>query len=264
MEALRRIHAYAPAFDAYWDNEVSTVLMAGRRPPVVAGFGTYLTSRTIERASNDFLARQLEEKTDRYDSHPSLSERLAALESFPPGDQDGSTPATALLRDPEGLETELLVTLFGPEAGELSALTWDDVGREVYLERARALCAEHGDLLGDATVGSLGALAADRGRIAGQLQQREPELPAEAAPDLAGTLLAEALLVALERAGWSVDATLGEAVLACRSEEQVDPYGVVGELLRGELGADAWRERATALGIADLRLHAPTPEPATA
>jgi Zn-dependent protease with chaperone function len=156
VEALRRVHAYAPAFDSYWHNEVAVVLNAGRRPPVVAGFGTYLSSAAVDRAAVGFLEQQLQEKTDRFDSHPSLSERIEALQACPPGDDDGSPPAVSLLREPERLERELLAVLVHPEAAELPALAWDDVGREVYLERARALCGRHGDLLGEATVADLG------------------------------------------------------------------------------------------------------------
>jgi heat shock protein HtpX len=257
VAALRRLHAYAPAFDAYWDHEVGAVLMAGRRPPVVSGFGTYVRSAAIERAAGEFLERQLEETTDRYDTHPSLGERIAALDACPPGEADGSPSATSLLRDPEALETDLLVALFGDEAAALPALAWDEVGREVYLERARALCSEHAEILGDATAAQLGELAQDLGRLAGRLQQRVPELPAEAAPDLAATLLAEALLVALERAGWTVETALGEPLTARRGAERVDPYATVAELRADGPAAAGWRERATALGIAGLALCPP-------
>ncbi len=254
-EALRRSHAYAPAFDAYWEHEVAAVLGAGRRPPVVAGFAAFLRTSAIDQAASSFLDDQMKEKTDPYDSHPSLSERLAALEDCAPGDADDSPPALDLVRDPETLERELLAALVHPEAADLPALAWDDVGREIYLERARALTGEHGEVLGDATVAELGDRAQELGPLAGRLQQREPELPPEAAADFAATLLAEALLVALADAGWTVDAGLAEPVTACRGDESVDPYEVVGKLRQDTAAADEWRERAAGLGIADLPLR---------
>jgi heat shock protein HtpX len=256
-EALRRSHAYGPAFDAYWENEVAAVLSAGRRPPVVAGFAAYLRSRAIDQAATAFLDRQLHEKTDPYDSHPSLSERLDALEACAPGEPDDSPPALDLVRDPEELERRLLAALVHPEAAELPALPWEDVGREVYLERARALCGQHGEVLGEATVARLGDLAQELGPLAGRLQQREPELPPEAAADFAATLLAEALLVALADAGWTVEAPLAEPVSACRGDERLAPYEVVAALRKDAVAAAAWRERATALGIAELPLRPP-------
>jgi len=257
--ALRRCHAYGPAFDAYWEQEVAAVLAAGRRPPVVAGFATYLRSDTIDRGASSFLEQQMREETGRYDSHPSLSERLDALQACPPGAPDDSPPALALLRDPEALERELLAALVHPEAAELPQLAWDDVGREVYLARARALSTEHAAALGAARVGELGYLAQDLARIAAALRRYEPDLPADAAPDFAATLLAEALLVALADDGWAIEAALGEPVIACREGERVEPYGVVGHLRGDAADAAGWRERAAALGIAELPLRPPAP-----
>jgi hypothetical protein len=172
-------------------------------------------------------------------------------------DAEGSSPALSLLRDPEALERALLAELVHPEAAELPALAWDDVGREVYLERARALCGEHGEVLGEATVAELGELARELGPIAGRLQQREPELPPEAAPDFAATLLAEALLVALAGAGWTVEAGLAEPVTAGRGDERLNPYEVVATLREDAVAAAGWRERAANLGIAELPLRPP-------
>lgn len=254
-EALRRSHAYGPAFDAYWEHEVAAVLQAGRRPPVVAGFATYLRADPIDQAATDFLQRQLEEKTDPYDSHPSLSERLAALEDCAPGEPDDSSPALDLVRDPDALERALLSELVHPEVAELPTLAWGDVGRDVYLERARGLCAAHGEVLGEAKVAELGDLAQNLGPIAGRLQEREPELTPEAALDFAATLLAESLLVALAGGGWTVDAGLAEPVTAFRGDERLNPYEIVARLREDAVAAPGWRERAANLGIADLPLR---------
>jgi heat shock protein HtpX len=259
VDALRRVHAYAPAFDAYWRQEVVAVLQSGRRPPVLAGFGAYLRSSAIERMADEQLEYRSSAVTNRYDSHPSLSARISALDGLPPGDADDSPPATALVRDPATLERDLLAALVAPEAAELPQLAWADAARDVYLERAHALSDRHGDLLGAATVGELADMLRDRGRIVGRLQQREPELAVEAAPQLAKTLLADVLLVALVREGWSVDAGLGEPISARRSGECLEPYEVVWALCSDEVAAAGWRERATELGIADLPLH-PRPE----
>jgi heat shock protein HtpX len=264
VEALRRIHAYAPAFDSYWQHEVIAVLQSGRRPPVLTGFGTYLRSSAVERLAEEHLEHRAKAVTDRYDSHPSLGERIAALERLPPGDADDSPPATSLLRDPAQLERDMLVALVAPEVADMEPLAWHDAAREVYLDRAVALTDRHGELLGAATVGELGDRVRDLGRIVGRLQQREPELTVEAAPHLAVTLLAEALLVALARAGWTVEAGLGEPVSLRRGDACVEPYGTVWTLREDGVAAAGWRDRATELGIADLRLHQPVPPRTTA
>jgi hypothetical protein len=86
----------------------------------------------------------------------------------------------------------------------------------------------------------------------------------EAAPHLAVTLLAEALLVALARQGWTVEAGLGEPVSLRRGEACVEPYGTVWTLREDDVAAAGWRDRATELGIAGLRLHQPVTPRTTA
>ncbi len=84
VETLRRIHAYGPAFDAYWANEVVPVLEAGRRPPIGDGFTAFIHSEAVERAATEQLERELTEVvTDPYDSHPSLAERVARRAGLP-------------------------------------------------------------------------------------------------------------------------------------------------------------------------------------
>jgi Zn-dependent protease with chaperone function len=256
-ETLRRIHAYAPAFDAYWANEVVPVLNAGRRPPVGQGFAAFIHSEAIEHAAAEHLDRELTEHTDPYDSHPSLAERVAAMQDTPAGSPDDSPPAAALVRDPAALEAAQAAHLFGDEeAAQLRPIDWDAVGGEVYLERARGLVSAHGELLGSATAGALDSLVEDLGRLAGALQQREPELPVEHARDYAAALIANGLLVALEDDGWSVEAPPAEPVICRRGADRLAPHVVVDELRDGSLSGEAWHERASALGISELSLHA--------
>ena len=169
VEGLRRGHAYGFAFDAYWQQEVVTPLQFGRRPPVIEGFSAFLRAEPIERAAGEQLERELaERKTDPYDSHPSLAERIAALQDCPAGETDGSPPATDLIHDPDALEAAMVTHLFGPEAAsELQPLRWVDAGREVYLERARGLAAAHGEILTGMTVADLGDAATDLGPLIG-------------------------------------------------------------------------------------------------
>jgi len=258
VETLRRIHAYAPAFDAYWMNEVVPVLDAGRRPPIGEGFTAFIHSNAVERAATEHLERELTEVvTDPYDSHPSLAERVAAVQDCPAGAPDDSPPADELLHDPVALETAQAAFLFGDEAAaKLRQVDWDAVGGEVYLERARGLVSAHGELLGSATAGRLDTLVGDIGRLAGRLQQREPDLPVEQATDFAAALIASGLLVALEGDGWSVEAPPGEPVICRRGDESVAPYVVVAELREGSVSVEAWRERAAALGVGELVLGA--------
>jgi Zn-dependent protease with chaperone function len=257
IETLRRLEAYGPAFAAYWANEVAPLLSSGRRPPIGEGFSAFIRAESIDRAASEHLQHQLEHgETSPYDSHPSLSERIAAMEAFPPGHPDDSPSAEALVRDPLGLEQAQAVHLFGPEAGEMRPVDWDAVGAEVYLERARRLVAAHGELLGDTSAGEIDELVDHLGRVAGELQQREPDLEVEHARDFAAALISDGLLVALHENGWSVEAPPAEPVLCCRGEHRIAPHAVVHDLREGRLSAREWRDTAQELGVAEISLGA--------
>ena len=73
-----------------------------------------------------------EEATDPYDSHPSLPERIAAVDGMPDGEPDDSPAAIALLASPDEVERRLLDFLLGDAAGEFRPVDWQDVGAEVY------------------------------------------------------------------------------------------------------------------------------------
>jgi heat shock protein HtpX len=257
VATLRRIHAYAPVFDAYWANEVVPVLNAGRRPPVVEGFARFKRAETIEQAAAEQLERELAEAaSDPYDSHPSLAERIAAVQDCPAGAPDDTPPAAALLRDAPALETALATQLLGPGAArELRPIDWDAVAREVYLERAHGLVAGHGDLLGELTVADLADAPREVGRLAGSLQQREPELATEYAAELGAALMADGMLTALHERGWSVEAPPGQPLLCRRGDDVLAPHVIVDDLRHDRLEADAWRRRAAELGIAELPLE---------
>lgn len=79
-----------------------------------------------------------------------------------------------------------------------------------------------------------------------------PELPPEAAGDFAVRLLAEAMLVALAEAGWTVEAGLAEPVTVCRDGERLNPYEVVAGL-REDVVAAAVRAERVARGLNERR-----------
>ena len=138
VAALRRVHGNAPAFDSYWMEEVVPVLDTKRRPPVGDGLPPLRRRRRrSSEAAQAYLERELEEgKTDAYDSHPSLPERIAAIEGMPDGDPDDSPCSIELLADPAAAEQRVLDVLIGLDARSFKPVAWDEVGVEVYVQRA--------------------------------------------------------------------------------------------------------------------------------
>src|SRR5689334_9433120 len=211
---LERVHAYGPAFDAYWANEVAPLLRRGHRPPVSEGFSRFIAHQNVTHAADNHLEYLRDEKTDPYDSHPSLPERLAAIEGLPAGEPDHSGCAIELLRDPAAVERAQLEFLFGPDVANLDAIDWGAVGPVVYGGNARELTAEFPRLLEGVTIGTLPDAVARRSELAGRIT--DPDV--QDREELTLVVLADGALLALESAGWRIVANLAEPVGAQRGE----------------------------------------------
>jgi Zn-dependent protease with chaperone function len=256
-EALRRLHALGPGFDAFWADEVVPALSSGFRPPVLAGFSGFLGTEGVQRSAAAYLEHQLAEaRSDPYDSHPALPERLAAIERCPGGAPDDSPPASALLEGEAALEQRTLAEL---GAGELEPMRWEEAGDRVWLAHYRELLADHGALLGDATVDDLAGLARDPAPIVSAVRRDEPEVPKDAATAFAHRLLFSAFAVAAVRAGWALEATPGEPVAAVSGERRFLPAELLADASDGKLSAEEWRERMADLGLAGAPLAAAEP-----
>lgn len=250
--ALEQVHAYGPAFDYYWDNEVAPLLSRGHRPPVSEGFSRFIAHENVTSAADNHLERLREDETDPYDSHPSLPERLAAIEPLPAGDEDRSPCAIELLRDPAGVERAQLRFLFGAEVEQLSAIEWDAVGPVVYGGNARELAREFSSVLDGVTIGTLPEAAAKRSELAQRIT--DPEI--EDREGFVLVVLADGALLALESAGWSIVADVAEPVGARHDDTTLYLHAAVHRMAEGELSADEWRDEARQHGIADLELGA--------
>jgi heat shock protein HtpX len=106
-------HRAALAFGAYWAGEVSSVLAAGFRPPLLPGFLRFCAAPPVAADLAAATEQELREaKVDPYDTHPSLRERLAALgEVDPPPGPPSDPPALTLLDSVPELEGELMTAL---------------------------------------------------------------------------------------------------------------------------------------------------------
>src|SRR6185295_1862446 len=83
-QGLEKIHRTSPAFAAYWNGDVMPLLDTGFRAPLAEGFSRFLAAPAIAEQVDTLLAQELAEgKSDPYDTHPSLKDRLAALAGLP-------------------------------------------------------------------------------------------------------------------------------------------------------------------------------------
>ncbi|HET8951734.1 MAG TPA: M48 family metallopeptidase [Solirubrobacteraceae bacterium] len=270
VEALRRVHAFAPVFDAYWQEDVVPVLRDGHRPPLSAGFALVTREDRMRAAADEYLERELAEgKTDPYDSHPSLAERIEAVRSLPAGEPDDSPSAAGLLADPAGLEHALTVFLFGDEAArELSPLDWDDVAGRIYIPFYEALAARWAWLLEGVTFGTLPHAVARMRENLPRVQREEAELSADEARELMAATLAAGGVLALRADGWEVSALPGRPVECVKGELVAVPHLAVGAARQDDFDRAQYERDIAELGIADVRLDAGVPvtttEPETA
>src|SRR6266568_4878718 len=227
---LRTIFGAALAYDGYWREEVVPVLSAGFLPPLADG---------INRATQEEMKAP---RIDPYDSHPSLPDRLKALQGLPPGPEPATEPpALSLLENASGAEVPLAASLLKPGAPALRPVSWPDVGIEVQVPYWEARVRREAQLLAGQTVANIPRLM----------------LPSDWNADARRTRLVtigSALAVALVGSGWTLESLPGAAPVLHRGADRVEPFGIVEDLARGKLTDQGWQERAGALGIANLRL----------
>lgn len=258
ISGLRAIAGASPAYDAYLREEFAPAVNAGFAPPMADGFRRFLGQPRIAEAVSRAVEAQLATpRTDPYDSHPPIAERIGALERLPVHDVDGADgrPAAELLERPGDLEERLIAGLRRGAGPSLRPLAWEDAGTTVVLPAMRQRLARQGTVLAGATGRALPGLAADARRIGTHVAvpQGSPPDP-ETATRLGIGLLGTALAVMLAAQGWRVVSLPGEPVTLTLDDASLDPYQVVEQLRTGEVTPATWEERAVSLGIADLPL----------
>jgi hypothetical protein len=266
ISCLHAVSAAGPAYEGYWSSEVAPLLGAGTRAPLLAGFRSFQSAESVRTAVAESVRSELEEgETDPYDTHPSLRERVEALERLPddgrgesPGDE---RPAIELLRDPERAEHDLLAALLGEGAQQLEPIRWDDVpervivpgwreGMETYRASVAGVTAAG---IADVAAGGLERFGRDLPLPPG-LPPEEGPFPAELFEDVAASALDVGLGLALVDAGWTMTAPPGEPVMLRRDEQSIKPMGTAEALASGELSREEWLAICDAAGIGSLPL----------
>jgi Zn-dependent protease with chaperone function len=133
VSALAELPVIAVAYRLYLENYVYCGLPYGLVPEpdqVIGGFGS-LIADPGRRAEFDLVRRQLAAGGTggrRFDSHPPLHERLAALRALPDdgrdSDEPSGQPAVEMLRHRQTILTALGRKKLGDEASGKTALDW--------------------------------------------------------------------------------------------------------------------------------------------
>ena len=258
IDGLRTVHGVGPAFQAYWANECSPVLRAGFLPPLTEGFDQFVRSSTISAIVTSALDAELKEgKTDPYDTHPPLKERIAAVANLPAGDRAaGDPPASSLLDDLPALENQLLATLASAEAAtKLQRIGWSDVGARVYVPQWASLVKGNTAVLSGLTPESLPKWAGDMKTLGSRcVHIGGQKVEDEDAEGMAGAVVGAALAMLLVSKGGKADTEPGKPIWVVWEGKRIEPFDVMQGLATGKMSAADWQRQCAELGIvgADL------------
>jgi Zn-dependent protease with chaperone function len=126
-DALRKVRASAATWEFYVNTHCRLIGPAQARPAdLFAGF----YSLFHEPSMGAELAKLVEAPEERspYDSHPSLAERLAAIERLPePSVRPDPRPALSLLADPRRAALHTQASMLTEEAMRLPVLEWPQI-----------------------------------------------------------------------------------------------------------------------------------------
>jgi heat shock protein HtpX len=255
IDALIAVHGAALAYGSYWQQELLPVLTNGYQPPIAAGFSTFLRAESISAAvSKQVKSDMLAGRTDKYDSHPPLNERLAALRDDDGGPQpDVDAIAMTLLRDLPRLESELLQALFTDpqKARELKSVSWEETGLRVFLPVWRDESKRH-----QAVFRTLRAIDVPGFYMRADALQRlrmthlVPSERVGAVRNAIGCALAARLC----EAGWECDATPGRPVVFTSSSRTFAPFALAHRLGTEDFGESDWMSACEAAGIGEMML----------
>ena len=255
--SLRRVNEVAPLYEHYVQSEYLPVLNQRVRPPLAGGFQLFLASKSMRDVQVKVGEEAMQAKSNPYDTHPPLSERLAAAaEVERPGREGAAGPlAIELLRDVGALEGRLLAYLTGAtEVADLPARPWSEASVEALVAHWRTFVAAKGRAFPALAVRDFATTAPELEALALRVDREIPAVERRAA---AASMLGVLLGTALQRAGFRVEANLGEPVALVRGETRIEPMEKARALAAFELDVVAWQKWCDELGVGDVVLAGP-------
>jgi hypothetical protein len=245
------------AWGPYWNYEVAPVLNQGCKPAIADGFARFLSAPQIEAQITEGIQKEIAEgKTEPYDTHPPLRDRIAAIERLEaePGEKDGEL-AISLLEGPESTELQFL-EMMNPNLRKISLrqVGWDEIGQAVTIPSWKAAVSEYAPLMEGVTAGTLPEVVKKLPEIV--LTLRDPRgllLTVQERVQKAGQLLGIGLGLALLERGWKLEAQPGSFYLH-RGPERMNVSAAIEELISGKVSPQGWAKMCNELGIAELPL----------
>jgi hypothetical protein len=254
MSGLQKVHKYGLAFDSFFRQEYIPLLEAGFRTPMLAGFDLFLNAPQIKEAVHSYYTEQATQgKSDPYDTHPSLKERIAALQNLPAGVSHNEREALILL--PASIESLVDILLKDMVTQEevyrnLKPISWDEAVSQVFLPHWEKSAEPYGAILKNLTPSMLFETAQNVPSLFERMVKLGNFLPSHIQPaqvpvdrqlEVANKLIGSALVSALKREGWSVKANPGEAVTCVKGKQELKPFLLFSDLVSRQTSAEQWQ-----------------------
>jgi hypothetical protein len=270
IEGLKKIHVTAMAFDPYVNSEFSPAISLGLLPPIGDGFARFLEAPEIRRQVEERLGDVVELETKaiaeldptarRYESHPRLPERIAALEALglPPLPSEDALGIT-LLDDVPALDAALSKAILREDvAASRKPVPWEDVGRLGYLQHFKESVARYAPCFDHLPIEALAGHASGIAQSILDLQRKESRPGWDGEPDqrqgFAQWLIGAAISVAAAMRGLEPVSVPGRPIVVRGARGELDAFAAVRALVAGEMSDAAWRARCDELGLTGASL----------
>ncbi len=243
-----RLAGTAAALDAYLETEIGALVEHGVLPPVLSGARQFVDANRERMAEIDADHAKFGEVSP-FDSHPPLSDRIAAIEQL-----QGTVPAHVgtrderlaieLVRYPEKLVRELISDRLSQNglAKPLEAVEWNEVA-PLFVKNLHFMLARHRRWLKDKSIAQLDRsqkTGRDHARLIEGVGEYAHELQDASVVHLQRQFYTAAISVALEHIGYEAKTGPGEPLVFHQGDASYEPGKIVRQYLDGELSDDAW------------------------
>jgi Zn-dependent protease with chaperone function len=255
ISGLRKLGGVSFAYQGYWYSELSPVVQAGYVPPIMSGFASFMQRPRITAMMSNVSEREEKgSQTDPYDTHPSLAERVAALEKQPTRAESDGRPASALLTSVAEWERRTLA-MVNPEFDRLTPIDWAGVTAAVYVPMWRKRIDQDGEWLNGYTIGDPPRtkeelLTIGRGILKGAAAQ-----DVDQCVGMAWQLIIAAFCLTLAPLGWSAETHPGEEVVLRKGNTVLRPWSELRDVMDGKTTLADWKTSCALIGIDALPLR---------
>jgi heat shock protein HtpX len=257
VQGLRKIHGAAMAWGVYWNSEVVPVLNQSWIPEIGDGFARFLAAPQIAVQVSKGIEKEIAEgKTEPYDTHPPLRDRISAIEKLNArSEEEAGDPALTLVDDIAATELKFL-ELANPQLAKdsLRYVSWDEVSQKVTIPSWKKALTEYAPVFRGLKAGDLPLAVKNLPEIGAKI--RDPQgmlLAPQQRTQRAGQLLAVAVGLAMLENGWESFSQPGNFYLH-RGTEKIDVFEAVDELIAGKVSPENWVSTCERLSIKDLAL----------